>query len=101
VARTVTLYAGGGATRRRAQLRVRSGLLRHADAKHGVRAFVVGTGGESRFPLSHVVPNLQVGNADTFDVLKLGLQPDHYTWQFLPAPGSAPNGTFTDSGTCR
>jgi Calcineurin-like phosphoesterase/Bacterial Ig domain len=70
-----------------------------ADPKYGVREFVVGTGGESHFPLSHTVANLEAGNSDTFGVLKLTLQPDRYAWQFLPATSSVPNGTFTDAGT--
>ena len=73
-----------------------------ADPIAGIREFVVGTGGESRFALSHEVPNFETGSSDTFGVIELTLQPDRYAWDFLPSSGSAPNGTYTDSGaeTC-
>jgi len=66
------------------------------DDKHGIREFVVGSGGKN----SHRVfglpqPNSEVRNADTFGVLKLTLHPKSYDWQFVPEEGK----TFSDSGT--
>ncbi|MBO0828386.1 MAG: metallophosphoesterase [Streptosporangiales bacterium] len=71
-----------------------------ADPQHGISEFVVGTGGESHFPLSNVdkVTNLAAASDTTFGVLQLHLAPAGYTWDFLPEPGHG-NGTFTDSGT--
>lgn len=71
-----------------------------ADPARGIREFVVGTGGESQFPLSNSgrVTNLETGTSDTFGVLDLHLNPDSYSWQFVPAQ-AAGNGTYTDSGT--
>jgi Calcineurin-like phosphoesterase len=51
---------------------------------HGMRQFIVGTGGAnlyrggSRFPNSEVV-------LESFGVLKLTLQPQHYEWEFVDA----------------
>lgn len=69
-----------------------------ADPAYGIREFVVGTGGESQFPLSNTdkVANLQASETGTFGVLQLRLQPDSYTWRFVPEPGQ---GTYTDSGS--
>jgi hypothetical protein len=68
------------------------------DDAHGVREFVVGTGGASLYPFDPAHPNSEVRNNDTFGVLRLTLHPDRYDWKFLPAAG----GSFTDagSGTC-
>jgi hypothetical protein len=68
-----------------------------ADSAHGIREFVVGTGGGnglSSFP-SEVAPNTEVRNSNTFGVLKLTLHPTSYDWEFIPIAGS----TFTDSGS--
>jgi DNA-binding beta-propeller fold protein YncE len=67
----------------------------NADPKHGIREFVVGTGGKN----SHRVftmprPNSQSRQADTFGVLKLTLHAKSYDWQFVPEEGK----TFNDSG---
>jgi 3',5'-cyclic AMP phosphodiesterase CpdA len=61
---------------------------------HGIREFVVGTGGAGLRPFPSLLANSVVSRADTFGVLKLVLRPGKYSWQFLPAAG----GTFTDSG---
>jgi acid phosphatase type 7 len=67
----------------------------HADS-HGIREFIVGTGGA---PLANgfksVQPNSQVRNAKTFGVLKLKLHADGYDFSFIPAAGSS----FHDSGS--
>ncbi|HMJ00417.1 MAG TPA: metallophosphoesterase [Gaiellaceae bacterium] len=61
----------------------------------GIRAFVVGTGGQEHEALITQAANSQVRNNDTYGVLKLTLHPTSYDWQFVPEAG----GTFTDSGT--
>jgi hypothetical protein len=66
------------------------------DSEHGIREFVVGTGGKN----SHRVfgatkPNSEVRQADTFGVLKLTLHAKSYVWEFVPEAGK----TFTDSGS--
>ncbi len=65
------------------------------DTLHGIREFVVGTGGLSHYGIARVKPNSQVRNTDTFGILKLTLHAASYDWQFVPVAG----GTFTDSGT--
>lgn len=63
----------------------------------GISEFVVGTGGRSNFafPVGVPAPNSQLRNDDTFGILKLGLHPNGYDWQFIPVSGK----TFTDSGS--
>jgi acid phosphatase type 7 len=65
-----------------------------ADPQHGIREFVVGTGGGSHAKVRAVQPNNQVLNAHTYGVLKLTLHPTSYDWEFVPAGEK----TFTDSG---
>jgi acid phosphatase type 7 len=66
-----------------------------ADGSHGIREFVVGTGGKSHRPFGVPKPNSELRNADTFGVLKLVLRPHGYDWQFIPESGKS----FTDSGS--
>jgi hypothetical protein len=65
-----------------------------ADPAHGLRAFVVGTGGKNLTPVGTVRANSEVRETGTFGVLELSLYPNGYAWRFVPAAG----GTFTDSG---
>ena len=65
-----------------------------ADPAHGLREFVVGTGGDSHYPLGPRRANSEVSNSTTFGVLKLTLEPAGYRWEFIPVAGK----TFTDSG---
>jgi hypothetical protein len=65
------------------------------DPTRGIRAFVAGTGGGSRYGLAAIQQNSEVRNFDAFGVLKLTLRPTGYDWQFLPEPGK----TFTDAGS--
>jgi acid phosphatase type 7 len=69
-----------------------------ADSKHGIREFVVGTGGRSLYPFMTSQPNSEVQNDQTYGVLKLTLHPQGYSWKFVPEKAK----TFTDSGngTC-
>ena len=66
-----------------------------ADPEHGIRQFVVGTGGRSHNGFNTPEPNSQVRNGDTYGVLNLTLKPGGYDWQFVPEAGR----TFTDSGS--
>jgi acid phosphatase type 7 len=65
------------------------------DPQHGIRQFVVGTGGAEPRPFATILPESEAHQSGTFGVLKFSLYPDHYDWQFLPVSGE----TFTDSGT--
>jgi len=64
------------------------------DPEHGIREFVVGTGGRSHTPQGFAKPNSEVRDDRTFGVLKLTLSPKTYRWDFLPEAGK----TFHDSG---
>ena len=66
-----------------------------SDAAHGLREFVVGTGGKNQTPFGTPRPGSEVRGSGTFGVLKLVLRPGSYDWTFLPAPP----GTFGDSGS--
>jgi hypothetical protein len=68
-----------------------------ADPQRGIREFVVGTGGESHYPIFEPIANSEVHNDHTYGVLKLTLHPKGYEWRFVPAGG----GSFTDSGSDR
>jgi hypothetical protein len=65
-----------------------------ADPQHGIRQFVVGTGGKNLTSIVQVQPNSEVRDATTFGVLELSLYPNGYAWRFRPEAGR----TFTDSG---
>jgi acid phosphatase type 7 len=66
------------------------------DADHGIREFVVGSGGKnSHRKMGPAKSNSESRNDDTFGVLKLTLHAKSYDWQFVPEAGR----TFADSGT--
>jgi len=68
----------------------------HADAKHGMREFVVGSGGKNAHRVMGTAkPNSEARNDDTFGVLKLKLHPKGYDWKFVPEAGR----TFSDKGS--
>jgi hypothetical protein len=67
----------------------------NADAPHGIREFVAGSGGRDHGIFGFTQPNSEVRNSNTFGVLKLTLRATGYDWQFIPVPGK----TFTDSGS--
>lgn len=66
-----------------------------ADPAHGIREFVVGTGGEDQRPFKTVQPNSEIRSNHSFGVLDLTLNAGSYTWRFIPVAGA----TFTDTGT--
>jgi len=67
----------------------------NADPGHGIREFVVGTGGGCRVLGPNNPPNLEVKVGSINGVLKLTLHSTSYDWQFI----STPDKTFTDSGS--
>jgi hypothetical protein len=66
-----------------------------ADPSHGMREFVVGTGGKNHRPFAEPKPNSELRNADTFGVLTLTLHAKSYDWRFIPEAGKS----FIDSGS--
>lgn len=64
------------------------------DNAHGIREFIVGTGGARLTPLLFGKINSEVSNNNTFGVLKMVLKENSYEWEFLPVAGS----NFTDHG---
>jgi hypothetical protein len=69
--------------------------LGNLDPAHGIREFVVGTGGAEHVPFAAIRAHSEVRNDNTFGVLLLTLHPRGYDWQFVPEAGK----TFTDSGS--
>ncbi len=67
------------------------------DPIHGIREFIVGTGGKNLTDDIQIAPNSEVINFNTFGVLKLSLSTSSYQWEFIPVPGIF--NTFTDSGS--
>jgi hypothetical protein len=66
------------------------------DDAHGIRQFVVGTGGGQLYSLpGGGITNSQVRNDKTWGVLKLTLRLKSYDWEFVPISGSS----FHDSGS--
>jgi acid phosphatase type 7 len=69
------------------------------DTVHGLREFVVGTGGAPLYTFRRTIaPNSEVRNDTTHGVLRLRLSARSYDWKFIPVSGR----TFTDrgAGTC-
>jgi hypothetical protein len=66
-----------------------------ADRTHGIRQFVVGTGGGGLTPFGTAKPNSEVRISKVYGVLKLTLHQQGYDWEFVAAPG----GTVNDSGS--
>ncbi|HLZ45757.1 MAG TPA: Ig-like domain-containing protein [Gemmatimonadales bacterium] len=65
-----------------------------ADPAHGIREFVVGTGGAGNYTFETPQPNSEVRYSATPGVIKFTLYADHYDWLYIPTSGS-----FTDSGS--
>ena len=64
-----------------------------ADGTRGIRQFVVGTGGASRYALEYD-GRREAGTDDAYGVLKMTLHSSSYSWRFVPEAGK----TYTDSG---
>ena len=69
-----------------------------SDPEHGVREFVVGTGGRSITPFRTILPNSEVQDTTSFGVLSMRLGPTGYQWTYLATAGMP----LADSGadTC-
>ncbi len=65
------------------------------DTARGIRQFVVGTGGASRYGFGAPRANSEVRDATAYGVLRMTLRPGGYDWLFVPEAGK----TFTDAGT--
>lgn len=67
--------------------------------EHGIRQFVVGTGGRSLYPFGPAITNSEVRSNKSFGVLELELGASSYSWRFHP---TSPNGSHDHGeGTCR
>jgi hypothetical protein len=78
------------------------------DPRHGIREFIVGTGGESLDTVLPATPNLQAWADQYYGVLKLTLKSNGYDWDYESAllnpqapAGTAASYSDTGSGTCR
>lgn len=69
-----------------------------ADPAHGIREFVVGTGGKSQRGFRSPSSTSEVRGNSTFGVLQMTLRQHDYSWRFVPIAG----GQFSDvgSGAC-
>jgi PKD repeat protein len=65
------------------------------DNVHGVRSFVVGTGGKEQRAMGTTRANSQLRSNSSLGVLKVTLHPTSFDWQFVPVPGS----TLNDAGS--
>lgn len=65
------------------------------DRDHGIRQFVVGTGGATLERFQTEAANSQVRHDKSAGVLKLTLRDGSYDWEFVPVAGSS----FTDRGS--
>jgi hypothetical protein len=75
----------------------------NSDPRHGIREFIVGTGGESLDTVIPSTPNLQAWADQYYGDMKLVLGRDGYSWDYESAMESptAPAGTpatYSDSG---
>lgn len=64
-----------------------------ADPVHGIREFVVGTGGAPLYQFVSVQPNSELRSDTTFGLLRLTLFEKKYHWEFIGV-----DGTVIDSG---
>jgi hypothetical protein len=66
-----------------------------ADPVRGIREFIAGIGGKSRFGFTDVQPNSQVQDNSLYGVLELTLREGGYDW----SARAAPTGGVVDSGS--
>ena len=65
------------------------------DEIHGIREFVVGTGGKNHMNFRAIKANSEVHDNSSFGFLELALNDGLYSWRFVPDPP----GGFSDSGS--
>ena len=75
----------------------------NADPRHGIREFIIGTGGESLDTVLPDTPNLQAWADQYYGTMKFTLGPGWYKWDYESAMESptAPSGTpptYSDTG---
>ncbi len=68
---------------------------RVADPAHGIRAFVVGTGGIGFYPFKDTAANSEARSDSSYGVLDMTLRNGSYDWQFQTTGGTP----FTDAGS--
>jgi hypothetical protein len=61
----------------------------HVDPEHGIRFFVVGTGGATRHTPLFGTNGSETASSGAWGVLRLMLHEDGYDWRFLPVDGEA------------
>jgi PKD repeat protein len=66
-----------------------------SDPNHGIREFIVGTGGKDHYGFGTPLPTSEVRDSTSFGVLKLTLRDSDYDWQFIPVAGAS----FSDAGS--
>ncbi len=64
--------------------------------EHGIRTFVVGSGGAEPRKFASIHKNSEVRNNEDWGVLKLELFEDSYSWQFIPTSGE-PGEKYTEA----
>jgi hypothetical protein len=67
------------------------------DLAHGIREFVVGTGGAALRDFDEIQNNSEIRNDQTWGVLQLTLNPDSYAWKFMPIDGQG----FVEGGSAQ
>ena len=72
------------------------GIRRGRDDAHGIREFIVGTGGASPYNFVTASANSEARISNTYGVLKLTLQSGSYQWEFMPVSGQSDFG----NGSC-
>jgi calcineurin-like phosphoesterase family protein len=65
------------------------------DSEHGIREFIVGTGGEGLDPLAPGMPHLEAAQDQGYGALKLTLTSHGYAWDYRTVQGP----TYADSGS--
>lgn len=71
------------------------------DAAHGMRQFVVGTGGAYPTPFRWPVAHTEFRENSRFGVLRLTLSDGAYAWRFMPVAGTEDEGPAPDHGSGR
>lgn len=64
------------------------------DTAKGIRQITIGTGGARLYPFYTIHGSSQLRNNQDHGILKLTLEEDAYSWEFIPVAGKS----FTDSG---
>lgn len=72
----------------------------NADAEHGIREFVVGTGGASQRRFGSTAANSVERHTGTYGVIKFTLRNGSYDWQFVPVDNTYQQPDERLSGSC-